>query len=138
MSINLFTGVVALSTSMENGEAVDTVLKHESNGYLDQNSNGSSLLESLFQRRVEFHLARKPFKGFSNSSDFQLETLNPSSENQKQGSNMVHSNGSEQKKSEGSDFLDIGLDPELNFGFTLRKIVSFLAVIYINSSNFSV
>ncbi|XP_028760870.1 ubiquitin carboxyl-terminal hydrolase 23 [Neltuma alba] len=78
-------------------------------------SNGSV----LFSRRIEFLPAKKPFKGFSDGgSDFKLETLNPvsSSEARRPGS------GSVGKKHDGSEFFDFGLDPELSFGITVRRI----------------
>jgi ubiquitin carboxyl-terminal hydrolase 36/42 len=74
-------------------------------------------------RRIEFHPARKAFKGFSNGGgDFRLETLNPgsSSEQRRSGS----SPGLTVKKVDGSEFLENGLDPELSFGITVRRIVS--------------
>ncbi|KAL9445537.1 hypothetical protein AB3S75_018520 [Citrus x aurantiifolia] len=75
------------------------------------------------QRRIEFHPARKPFSGFSNGGgddggDFKLETLNPSSssDHTKPGS------GHQAKKVNGSELWDNGLDPELSFGTTFRRI----------------
>lgn len=84
--------------------------------------SGSS---SLFQRRIEFHHERRPFKGFTNGVDFHIETLNPSS-----GSNSGRAgfgagqSGLGVKKAEGSEVLECGLDPELSFGITFRRIVS--------------
>lgn len=86
-------------------------------------ANGSS---SLFHRRIEFHPARKPFKGFSNGGgDFRLETLNPgaSSDQLRSGSNPAQS-GLAGKKGDGSEFSESGLDPELSFSITVRRIVS--------------
>lgn len=74
------------------------------------------------QRRIEFHPARKPFSGFTNGGgdggDFKLETLNPSSnsDHTKPGS------GPQAKKVDGSELWDNGLDPELSFGTTFRRI----------------
>jgi ubiquitin carboxyl-terminal hydrolase 36/42 len=88
--------------------------------HLDPLSNGSS---TALYRRIEFHPARKAFKGFSNGGgDFRLETLNPgsSSEQRRSGS----SPGLTVKKVDGSEFLENGLDPELSFGITVRRIVS--------------
>lgn len=79
---------------------------------------------STFQRRIEFHPARKPFTGFSNSSDesdFKLETLNPSSSDPVKPKSGQDSSG---KKADASDFWENGLDPELSFGMTFRRIVS--------------
>lgn len=101
---------------------------------LNQTSNGLSppLLESsngsaLFQRRIEFHPVRKPFKGFGKGGgDFKLETLNPStSDSRRQGSNKGQS-ALGGKKTDGSENFDTGLDPELSFGITFRRIVSLL------------
>ena len=88
-------------------------------------SNGSS---SLFQRRIEFHPARRPYKGFGKNGcggggggDFRIETLNPSA-----SSDPVRTGfGSGQpKKSDASEVSDGGLDLELSFGITFRTIVS--------------
>ncbi|KAB1211875.1 Ubiquitin carboxyl-terminal hydrolase 23 [Morella rubra] len=84
-------------------------------------ANGSS---SLFHRRIEFHPARKPFKGFSNGGgDFRLETLNPGagSDQLRSGSNPAQS-GLAGKKGDGSEFSESGLDPELSFSITVRRI----------------
>lgn len=98
-------------------------------GYSDRMPD-SSTGSSLFQRRIEFHPARKPFRGFSNGdSDFRLETLNPrSSDPRRHGSNQGQSplGG---KKADGSEIMESGLDPELSFGITFRRIVSCLVAI---------
>ncbi|KAK3019738.1 hypothetical protein RJ639_004472, partial [Escallonia herrerae] len=85
--------------------------------------DGSS---SLFHRRIEFHVARKPFIGFTTGcGDFKLETLNPSSNAspnptlQRPGSSP--GGGQSGKRVDGSEFLN-GLDPELSFGITVRRI----------------
>ncbi|XP_030510661.1 ubiquitin carboxyl-terminal hydrolase 23 isoform X1 [Cannabis sativa] len=80
-------------------------------------SKGSSS-STLFQRRIKFHPARKPFKGFRNGGgDFRMETLNPSSSDSTLlGSVKVG------KKSDGSEILENGLDPELSFEITFRRI----------------
>lgn len=83
-------------------------------------SNGSALV----QRRIEFLPARKTFKGFDNGdSDFKLETLNPcsSSDPRRAGSGTSGTGGN---KNDGSEFSEYGLDPELCFGMTFRRIVS--------------
>lgn len=77
---------------------------------------------SLFQRKIEFHLARKTFTGFSNGGgNFRLETLNPNSSNPQRHDPKPTMNG---KKVDGSE--ENGVDPELNFGITFRRIVSML------------
>ncbi|KAL7601852.1 hypothetical protein Lser_V15G23820 [Lactuca serriola] len=82
-------------------------------------------------RRIEFHLARKPFTGFTKGGgdgSFRLETLNPTSTS----SNNTYGNqqgvgldsvggGSSAKKRDASE-LGNGLDPELSFGITFRRI----------------
>ncbi|KAF7806524.1 ubiquitin carboxyl-terminal hydrolase 23 [Senna tora] len=82
-------------------------------------SSGSA----LFQRRVEFHPARKTFKGFDNGgdTDFKLETLNPctSSDARRAGSGASAPGGG---KNDGAEFSEYGLDPELCFGMTFRRI----------------
>ncbi|XP_054806372.1 ubiquitin carboxyl-terminal hydrolase 23 [Prosopis cineraria] len=93
---------------------IDTETKNPLDSSSDP-SNGSV----LFSRRIEFLPAKKPFKGFSDGgSDFKLETLNPvtSSEARRPGS------GPGGKKHDGSEFCDYGLDPELSFGITVRRI----------------
>ncbi|XP_059452991.1 ubiquitin carboxyl-terminal hydrolase 23 isoform X2 [Corylus avellana] len=87
--------------------------------HLDPLSNGFSSIAS--QRRIEFHPARKAFKGFSNGGgDFRLETLNPGSGSEQRRSGS--SPGLTGKKGDGSEFLENGLDPELSFGITVRRI----------------
>ncbi|XP_010265604.1 PREDICTED: ubiquitin carboxyl-terminal hydrolase 23 isoform X2 [Nelumbo nucifera] len=86
---------------------------------VSSSSNGS-----LFQRRIEFHPAKKPFSGFSTGNgDFHLETLNPSSDSQR---TAATANGgtsvSKGKKSESVDFFEHELDPELSFGITFKRI----------------
>ncbi|KAL0427784.1 UNVERIFIED_CONTAM: Ubiquitin carboxyl-terminal hydrolase 23 [Sesamum latifolium] len=71
---------------------------------------------ALFHRRIEFHAARKPFNGFGNNSSngFKLVTLNPNSESQK-------ASGSG-KKCDKPELPEIGLDPELSFEISFRRI----------------
>ncbi|CDY55010.1 BnaA10g29360D [Brassica napus] len=74
----------------------------------------SSSSASAVFRKIEFHLARKPFNGFSSrGSDFKMETLNPSSSS----NNRAFSSPSV-KKVDGPD----SLDRELTFTKTIRKI----------------
>ncbi|XP_028081043.1 ubiquitin carboxyl-terminal hydrolase 23-like isoform X2 [Camellia sinensis] len=84
-------------------------------------------IESMFSRKVDFHPAKKPFSGFSNGSGgFRLETLNPTtiSDPRRLGASGQGSgqSGLVGKKPDGSEFLDVGLDPELSFGITFRRI----------------
>ncbi|GMP35741.1 hypothetical protein CsSME_00008079 [Camellia sinensis var. sinensis] len=90
-------------------------------------------IESLFSRKVDFDPAKKPFSGFSNGSGgFRLETLNPTtiSDPRRLGGSGQGSgqSGLTGKKPDGSEFLDVGLDPELSFGITFRRIVSSCSV----------
>ncbi|OVA10645.1 Ubiquitin carboxyl-terminal hydrolases family 2 [Macleaya cordata] len=79
---------------------------------------------SIFQRRIEFHLARKPVTAFINgSSDFKLETLNPGVDcSQRPVPSVSNSSASAEKKSDGGDLSEYGLDAELFSGITLRRI----------------
>lgn len=102
-------------------------LQSPSDGYSDlmpESETGSSVP----QRRIEFHLARKPFNGLNNGGgDFRLETLNPgtsSSDSRKLVTSNQGQSGLSAKKTDGSEFLENGLDPELSFGITFRRIVS--------------
>ncbi|KAI8020587.1 Ubiquitin carboxyl-terminal hydrolase 23 [Camellia lanceoleosa] len=88
-------------------------------------------IESLFSRKVDFHPAKKPFSGFSNGGGgFRLETLNPTtiSDPRRLGAlgQCSAQSGLAGKKPDGSEFLDVGLDPELSFGITFRRIVVLL------------
>ncbi|XP_020229160.1 ubiquitin carboxyl-terminal hydrolase 23 isoform X2 [Cajanus cajan] len=65
-------------------------------------------------RKIVFIPVKKPFKGFSN--DFNIETLNPSS------SDPASSASAATKKHDASEFSEYGLDPELSFGITFRRI----------------
>lgn len=82
-------------------------------------------------RRIEFHLAKKPFTGFTNGGgdgSFRLETLNPTTTSSKNTHGNQQSvgldtvgGGSSGKKRDASE-LENGLDPELSFGITFRRI----------------
>lgn len=77
---------------------------------------------SLFQRRIEFHKARKTFTGFTNrGGNFRLETLNPNT-SYLQKHDPKPTIGGNGKKVDGPD--ENGLDPELSSGITFRRIVS--------------
>lgn len=74
---------------------------------------------ALFHRRIEFHLARKHFNGFGNESSngFKLVTLNPTS-------GPLKASGLGKKTEKSSEHSEAGLDPELSFEITFRRIVS--------------
>lgn len=74
---------------------------------------------ALFHRRIEFHQARKNFSGFvhESSNGFKLVTLNPSSD-------PVKPTGFGNKTDKSSELSQAGLDPELSFEITFRRIVS--------------
>ncbi|KAG8367586.1 hypothetical protein BUALT_Bualt16G0087400 [Buddleja alternifolia] len=79
---------------------------------------------ALFHRRIEFHVARKPFNGFSGntSNGFKLVTLNPNSEPHK-----AYGSGNKYEK---SDLAETGLDPELSFEITFRRIPASILVCF--------
>ncbi|XP_058114075.1 ubiquitin carboxyl-terminal hydrolase 23 isoform X2 [Magnolia sinica] len=86
--------------------------------------------DPLFQRRIEFHPARKAFSPFSsNGGDFHLETLNPtSSDSQRPGLTVGgQSVGAGKRSDGGGEFFENGLDPELSFSITVRRIGAGLA-----------
>ncbi|CAH2040981.1 unnamed protein product [Thlaspi arvense] len=90
---------------------------------LDHLAEAPKLEGSLFSRKIEFHLARKPFSGFSNGgAGFRLETLNPSSSDSRAADGCGQS-APPGKKQDGPDFLDVGLDPELSFPITFKRII---------------
>ncbi|KAI3814673.1 hypothetical protein L1987_14317 [Smallanthus sonchifolius] len=78
-------------------------------------------------RRIEFHLARKPFTGFTNGGgdgSFRLETLNPAAKSSKLTNANQQSVGLEAsggKKRDASE-MENDLDPEHRFGITFRRI----------------
>ncbi|OIW18627.1 hypothetical protein TanjilG_13379 [Lupinus angustifolius] len=78
-------------------------------------SDPSSSISVLLHRKIEFLPAKKPFKGFSN--DFHIETLNPTTT-----SETTLTLSASVKKNDGSEFSEFGLDPDLCFGITVRKI----------------
>ncbi|KAI4335556.1 hypothetical protein L6164_014192 [Bauhinia variegata] len=98
---------------------IDAQIINQSDSHSDY-SNTSALM----QRRIEFHPARKPFKGFNNGdSDFKLETLNPCGSSDSRRANCTPgSSAVGGKKNDSSDFYEHGLDPELSFGITFRRI----------------
>ncbi|TKY54703.1 Ubiquitin carboxyl-terminal hydrolase 23 [Spatholobus suberectus] len=67
-------------------------------------------------RKIHFLPVKKPFKGFSN--DFHIETLNPS----EPGPFGSAASPAAPKKHDASEFSEYGLDPELSFGITFRRI----------------
>ncbi|KAF5469527.1 hypothetical protein F2P56_013592 [Juglans regia] len=73
-------------------------------------TNGPS---SLFHRRIGFQPARKPFKSFGNGGG--------GSDQRRSGSSAAQW-GLAGKKGDGYELLDNGLDPELSFGITVRRI----------------
>uniref|UniRef100_A0A7N0UGV3 Ubiquitin carboxyl-terminal hydrolase n=4 Tax=Kalanchoe fedtschenkoi TaxID=63787 RepID=A0A7N0UGV3_KALFE len=85
---------------------------------LSQIGNGS-----LLERKIEFHLARKPFSGVVNfDSKFQLETLNPTFPSGNLGKVTKPTNQLPANKTEGINVGIKGFDPELSFGITFRRI----------------
>nr|XP_009391112.1 PREDICTED: ubiquitin carboxyl-terminal hydrolase 23-like [Musa acuminata subsp. malaccensis] len=88
-------------------------------------SGSVSQVEALFQRRIEFHRARKPYSSFSSpDGDFRLETLNPSSGPDRPG---VSAAAAVSSRSGEGRFYEHGLDPELSFRITFRRIGAGLA-----------
>lgn len=80
---------------------------------------------TLFHRRVEFHLAPKPFSGFSEggNSGFKLVTLNPNSNSGSKSEPQKAWSGSGKASEHSSEHNSNGLDPELSFTITFRRIV---------------
>ncbi|KAJ6355270.1 hypothetical protein OIU77_005789 [Salix suchowensis] len=80
--------------------------------------------DSTLKRRIKFQLATKQYSGFkNNTSDFKIETLNPGYNSRKRPFSFEHHHpGQSGKKVDGSDFVENGLDPELCFGISFRKI----------------
>lgn len=97
----------------------------EGGGILDPSKESkSSSLDAMFSRKIEFHPARKSYNGFINarSGNFKLETLNPGVDSKRLQGAGARQIGAGGRKVDGSDFLEAGLDPELNFRVTFRKI----------------
>ncbi|GER27761.1 ubiquitin carboxyl-terminal hydrolase [Striga asiatica] len=72
---------------------------------------------ALFHRKIEFHVARRPFNGFGNNSTdgFKLVTLNPNADTHK-------ASCSGKKCEKPTENYETGLDPELSFEITFRRI----------------
>uniref|UniRef100_A0A803MSW1 USP domain-containing protein n=1 Tax=Chenopodium quinoa TaxID=63459 RepID=A0A803MSW1_CHEQI len=92
-------------------------------------SAAPSLQQQQQQRRIEFHLARKSISSsFSNhnSSNFKLETLNPSSpsisSSKSQPQPPSSNSNSKSKNSESSDFIDVSFDLDFAFRIPFRRI----------------
>ena len=112
----------------------ETKQKMESVGDIENGSKDDSTLK----RRIKFQLATKQYSGFKNTSDFKIETLNPDYNSRKRPFSFEHHRPVQSgKKVDGSDFVENGLDPELCFGISFRKIVSFSLVLGFNSKGFS-
>lgn len=108
------------------GEAVIDPL-HAAVGSVKDSGEGANLDPSttLFHRRIEFHLARKPFTGFARggNSGFKLETLNPGNSNSGSKSEAYRIiSGSASGSGKASEENNSGLDPELSFRITFRRI----------------
>ncbi|KAJ6863336.1 ubiquitin carboxyl-terminal hydrolase 23-like [Populus alba x Populus x berolinensis] len=88
------------------------------------NIENGSKDDSTLKRRIKFQLATKQYSGFkNNTSDFKIETLNPGYNSRKRPFAFEHHHpGLSVKKVDGSDFVENGLDPELCFGISFRKI----------------
>nr|XP_027071446.1 ubiquitin carboxyl-terminal hydrolase 23-like [Coffea arabica] len=90
-------------------------------------SDASNSNAALFHRRIEFRLARKSFNGFNDGGNsgngFKLVTLNPRNSNAslKSESHKTWS-GYGKASSESSLENHSGLDPELSFTITFRRI----------------
>ncbi|XP_027154171.1 ubiquitin carboxyl-terminal hydrolase 23-like [Coffea eugenioides] len=90
-------------------------------------SDASNSNAALFHRRIEFHLAKKPFNGFNDGGNsgngFKLVTLNPYNSNASLKSEPHKAwSGSGKPPSESSSENHSGLDPELSFTITFRRI----------------
>ncbi|KAK9114468.1 hypothetical protein Syun_021265 [Stephania yunnanensis] len=80
-------------------------------------------LPPMFKRRIEFHLARKPFSfGNHEGSDFHLETLNPSAPHRPHTTPNNPTTSSGNKIEPADDASEYGLDPDLCYRFTVRRI----------------
>ncbi|KAG9442190.1 hypothetical protein H6P81_018044 [Aristolochia fimbriata] len=76
-----------------------------------------------FQRKIEFHIARKQFNPYSSASgDFRLETLNPGVDPQRRPSSSTATESSG-KKPNAAELLEHGLDLDFTFGMTVPRIV---------------
>ncbi|KAK3435633.1 hypothetical protein EUGRSUZ_C00353 [Eucalyptus grandis] len=95
---------------------------------------GPSPSPALFQRRIEFHPARKQFAGYGSGGcgggggDFKIETLNPGAPQrapQPPGGRLARS-GSRLapggKKGDGLELAESWLDPELSVGASVQRI----------------
>lgn len=81
---------------------------------------------SLFHRKIEFHLARKPYNGFisgKNNGGFQLETLNPNTETRRENGTVVGVGKKGGNGGDGAMMESSGMDPEVSFGIAFRKIM---------------
>ncbi|KAJ6362101.1 hypothetical protein OIU78_002495 [Salix suchowensis] len=98
----------------------ETELKIESGVEIE---NGSKVYSTL-ERNVKFQLATTHCSGFkNNTADFKIETLNPDNNSRKRPFGFDHHHpGHSGKRVDGSDFVENGLDPELCFGITFRRI----------------
>ncbi|KAJ3699039.1 hypothetical protein LUZ61_002744 [Rhynchospora tenuis] len=98
---------------------------------LASSGGGGGAVEAIFNRRIEFHPARKPYNAVSSAGEngFYLETLNP---NQKRLREVAfgaeNSDRAPGKRVEGgAEFFEHGLDQELGFRITFRRIGAGLA-----------
>ncbi|KAJ4840957.1 hypothetical protein Tsubulata_018151 [Turnera subulata] len=101
---------VTVQPAAENGAAAAAASSSSSSGVVT--------VDSLFPRKIQFQLSTKQYAVARNGAgDFRIETLNPDPSRKRAfpGSDLP-------KRPDGSDFVENGLDPELTFGITFRRI----------------
>uniref|UniRef100_A0A2P2M9C0 Uncharacterized protein MANES_06G036300 n=1 Tax=Rhizophora mucronata TaxID=61149 RepID=A0A2P2M9C0_RHIMU len=83
----------------------------------------SSISPLALNAKTEFHPARKPFNGFINSVSGDLRTQSVNLDlGRKRPPGDLDPSAHPRRKVDVSDFLENGLDSELCFGITSRKI----------------
>ncbi|GMH04461.1 hypothetical protein Nepgr_006300 [Nepenthes gracilis] len=93
-------------------------------------SKSEDIVQKIFHRRIDFHLARKTYSCFPNTSDLKLETLNPSPTDAPLPGALANpgpSLSSPSMKPDAHDLKENGLDPELSRRITFRRIGAGLA-----------
>ncbi|KAL8189550.1 hypothetical protein R6Q57_029116 [Mikania cordata] len=91
---------------------------------LGESTESLAPADSFSDRRIDFHLAKKPFTGFANvggDGSFVLETLNATTTSSKNTGSESVGGGYSGKKRDAPE-LENGLDQELSFGITFGKI----------------
>ncbi|XP_039029557.1 ubiquitin carboxyl-terminal hydrolase 23-like isoform X1 [Hibiscus syriacus] len=110
-----------MEASMISSSELTVEAEMEERSDLRNCSVASSSNFDLSKKKIEFHPARKPFKGLD-GGDFIIQTLNPGLDSKRVNGVGSDLSGVTGRKVDGTDMWENGLDPVLSLKNTFRKI----------------